>query len=75
MSGLFKAWMNETKVSRFNRIFEDPNLITLMADFPTQPISNIIVTNCNVPILLTTCQEPFFIEVIIFIYLLDLSCS
>ena len=60
-SSLFKSWIQDVKNTRSQRIFDDPNLIALMADFPTRPISQVLEYNHD-PVLLTTCQEPFFIE-------------
>ena len=62
MQALFRNWVSEIKSSsRSKRIFDDPDLISLMADFPTRPIPEMLQHSTNV-VLLTTCQEPFFIE-------------
>ena len=62
MQALFRNWVSEIKSSsRSKRIFDDPDLISLMADFPARPISEMLKHSSEV-VLLTTCQEPFFIE-------------
>ena len=61
MQSLFNSWVKEIKSSRSKRIFDDPDLIAIMADFPTRPISEMLEYSTH-SVILTTCQEPFFIE-------------
>ena len=61
MQALFRSWVHEIKSSRSKGIFDNPDLISLMTDFPARPISEMLKYSPEV-VLLTTCQEPFFIE-------------
>lgn len=67
MSGLFKNWMNEAKTAKSKRICEDPELLSIMVEYPAQPISEMlsqqVSSKDNSPLALVTCQYPYFIEV------------
>jgi predicted nuclease with TOPRIM domain len=68
MSALFKGWLNELQNSNARSVLDDSDYFANLVKNPSKNISDILQLN-NAKLLVTTCQAPFYIEVIIVILL------
>jgi predicted nuclease with TOPRIM domain len=68
MSALFKGWLNELQNSNARSVLDDSDYFANLVKNPSKNISDILQMN-NAKLLVTTCQAPFYIEVMIVIFL------
>ena len=64
MSALFKGWLNELQNSYTRNVLDDSEFFSNLVRNPSKNISDLLQIK-DAKILLTTCQAPFYIEVII----------
>ena len=63
MAALFKGWLIELQSSNKRSLLDDPEFFRNLVNNPSQNIADIMQIN-DIKLLLTTCQAPFYIEVI-----------
>ena len=66
MSTLFKSWLHELRVSNKRSVVADTDYFTNLVKRPAMAISDVF--RLHERIFLTSCQEPFFIEVHAFLF-------
>lgn len=65
MSSLFKGWLAELQQNQNNRnIIDDPEYLKALVKYPAKSISEMMQLSDDL-IVISTCQAPFFIEVIL----------
>jgi predicted nuclease with TOPRIM domain len=65
MSTAFKGWASELQVKKGKRIIEDPDLMELIVNYKPKSIAEVLnLSNQSDIFVLTSCQAPYYIEVI-----------
>lgn len=62
MSALFKGWLSELQNSNTRSVLDDSDFFTNLVKYPSKNISDVLQMN-DAKLLITTCQAPFYIEV------------
>ena len=63
MSALFKGWLSELQNSNTRSVLDDSDFFTNLVKYPSKNISDVLQMS-DAKLLITTCQAPFYIEVL-----------